>query len=124
MTSSRQAPGRQAPRRAPLTRKFLLFQTSLTWVFLFSPAQCHPRGLETGALGLVGFCGGWKSVGFVMLTFLYGRYTAASPPQPVLDEFSSDIDVKGINRGPMAPLDDTEAKTSRWDKLISNFQNY
>ena len=71
------------------------------------------------ALGLVGFCGGWKSVGFVMLTFLYGRYTAASPPRPVLDELSSDFDVKGTNRGPMAPLNDTEAETSIWDKLIS-----
>ena len=108
----------------PLTRKFLLFQTSLTWIFLFLPAWCHPRGLEIGALGLVGFCEGWKSVGFVMLTFLYGRYTAASPPRPVLDELSSDFDVKGTDRGPMAPLSDTEAGTSIWDKLISNFQNY
>ena len=103
----------------PLTRKLLLFQTSLTWIFLFFPAQCHPRNLETGALGLIGFCGGWKSVGFVMLTFLYGRYTAASPPRPVLDELSSDFDVKGTDRGPMAPLNDTEAESSVWDQWIS-----
>ena len=47
--------------------------------FSFTPCVNHPRDLGPGALGLVGFCGGRGSVGFVMSKVLYGT----NKPAPV-----------------------------------------